>query len=187
MLSLRRSPPLPDALRGLCVLPVVTLLTLSACTPTNAANRDGDPSSNGLATVAVDGAVTFQIIPQFDRLHSDALPGQLDVLVRLEGSEDALTARPDLDLAIVLDRSAAAAGIAKAYGIPVDELVAINPACVDPAPFAAFGLVESSRPSGIRLPDRVLASDPAVSGATLVDISEFEQADGGLTCLSVFL
>lgn len=65
--------------------------------------------------------------------------------------------------------------------------VAINPAWVDPAPFAAYGLVESERPSGLRVGDRVLASDPNVSGAASVDISEFEQADGGLTCLSVLL
>ncbi len=53
-------------------------------------------------------------------------------------------------------------------------------------PFGDFEFIETKRPNALRMPHRCLVSDPALEG-TFVDISEFEKADGGLTCSALLL
>jgi dimethylargininase len=71
------------------------------------------------------------------------------------------------------------------------ETVLLNPAWVDPAPFAGLTIVAADDPNVLVAGDVVLAASPAtaarVPGACLLDISEFQKADGGLTCLALRL
>ena len=65
-----------------------------------------------------------------------------------------------------------------------DGVLLIDPNLLDP--FGGFMFIETKKPNCLRLPDRCLVSDAALEG-TFVDISEFEKADGGLTCSTLLL
>ena len=60
--------------------------------------------------------------------------------------------------------------------------VLLNPRWIDPAPFGKH--VATTSPNAVKLPDSCLVGDPSLDG-TFVDTSEFEKADGSLTCLSL--
>ena len=72
-----------------------------------------------------------------------------------------------------------------------EETVLLNPAWVDREPFAGLAVLEADDPNVLVAGGVCLAASPAtavqVPGARLLDISEFQKADGGLTCLSVRL
>ncbi len=65
-----------------------------------------------------------------------------------------------------------------------DGVLLIDPDLLDP--FGGFEFIATKRPNALRMPHRCLVSDPALEG-TFVDISEFEKADGGLTCSALLL
>ena len=65
-----------------------------------------------------------------------------------------------------------------------DGVLLIDPDLLDP--FGDFEFIATKRPNALRMPHRCLVSDPALEG-TFVDISEFEKADGGLTCSALLL
>ena len=72
-----------------------------------------------------------------------------------------------------------------------EETVLLNPAWVDRALFAGLAVLEADDPNVLVAGGVCLAASPAtaarVPGARLLGISEFQKADGGLTCLSVRL
>ncbi len=72
-----------------------------------------------------------------------------------------------------------------------EETVLLNPAWVDPTPFHDLTVIEAADPNVLVANDRCLVASEAtaalVPGARLLDISEFQKADGGLTCLAVRL
>ena len=66
------------------------------------------------------------------------------------------------------------------------DTLLLNPAWVDRAHFAGFEIIEADDPNALLVPAGCLVSgDAAVPGAIRLDISEFQRAAGGLTCLSV--
>jgi dimethylargininase len=69
--------------------------------------------------------------------------------------------------------------------------VLLNPAWVDRGPFAGLAVLEADDPNVLVVGGQCLAASAAtaaqVPGARLLDISEFQKADGGLTCLSLRL
>ncbi|MHC4971933.1 MAG: dimethylarginine dimethylaminohydrolase family protein [Planctomycetota bacterium] len=71
------------------------------------------------------------------------------------------------------------------------ESVVLNPRWVDRTLFAGLTVLEADDPNVLVAGDLRLAASPAtaerVPGARLLDISEFQKADGGLTCLSLRL
>ncbi len=62
-----------------------------------------------VAAPAAEGAVTLEVLPQFDALFAPG-PTSLNVLVRLKGGGRAAAQRPPLDLAVVIDRSGSMTG-----------------------------------------------------------------------------
>jgi len=70
-----------------------------------------------------------------------------------------------------------------------EETVLLNPAWVDRELFAGLAVVEAADPNVLVVPGTCLVASPAtaaaVPGARLLDISEFQKAKGGLTCLSL--
>lgn len=72
-----------------------------------------------------------------------------------------------------------------------DRTVLLNPAWVDPTPFRDLTVIEAADPNVLVANDRCLVASEAtaalVPGARLLDISEFQKAAGGLTCLAVRL
>ncbi|MHC4547668.1 MAG: dimethylarginine dimethylaminohydrolase family protein [Planctomycetota bacterium] len=68
--------------------------------------------------------------------------------------------------------------------------VLLNPAWVDRAPFADLEVIEVEDPNALVTPDVCLVASAATAERApgpvrLLDISEFEKAGGGLTCLSL--
>jgi dimethylargininase len=72
-----------------------------------------------------------------------------------------------------------------------ERTVLLNPEWVDREFFAGLSIVEAARPNALVAGGTCLVASPAtaaaVPGARLLDISEFEKAFGGLTCLSLRL
>ena len=72
-----------------------------------------------------------------------------------------------------------------------DNAVLLHPDRIDPTAFDRYRILEADDPSALLLPDKVLVAShenaDRVPGAVLLDVSEFQQADGGLTCLSILL
>ncbi len=76
------------------------------------------------------GAVTLEVVPQFERVDLRKGPQDINVLVRLRGEGTAPRERPPLDLAVVLDRSGSMNG---------DKILAVKQAALD--------LLKEMRPS----------------------------------------
>ncbi|MEZ4380489.1 MAG: VWA domain-containing protein [Nannocystaceae bacterium] len=68
------------------------------------------------------GPVHVEVIPNFSLVDSRALPGTLDLLVRLRGDERGQAPRPPLDVAVILDRSGSMSG---------DKILAVKQAALD--------------------------------------------------------
>ncbi len=123
------SPIIPRSLTR-----VLSLLALAfvACTSRNRpsddrAKADADPEKtpaareeSPLGTSA--GPVSVSVLPNFPVVHSGALPGKLDLLVRLRGDERGQAPRPPLDIAVILDSSGSMSG---------DKILAVKQAALD--------------------------------------------------------
>jgi len=72
-----------------------------------------------------------------------------------------------------------------------ERTVLLNPEWVDREFFAGLAIVETADPNVLVVGGTCLVASPATAaaapGARLLDISEFQKADGGLTCLSLRL
>jgi len=119
------SHPSPLALAALALL-------LGACTPRSRPAAEDDVKAKDGADVDAlkradllqtsAGPVTVEVLPNFPVLHSGALPGKLDLLVRLRGDERDQAPRPPLDVAVILDRSGSMSG---------EKILAVKQAALD--------------------------------------------------------
>jgi Ca-activated chloride channel family protein len=128
-LHLLAAPP-----RRLALPPLLLAFALAfGCTPRGAepAAREAQPTAPVAADPpaaqgplrAAEGAVHLEVRPNYTLLDRTALPGEVNLLIRLRGDEQlAKGPRPALDLAIVLDRSGSMVG---------DKIVAVKQASLD--------------------------------------------------------
>ncbi|MCA9661173.1 MAG: VWA domain-containing protein [Myxococcales bacterium] len=126
-------PRRPLLLRPLHALALASLTAAlaAACTsktvkkdaPEEAAQTPEEaPEAEPKRLEASAGPVHVEVIPNFSLVDSRALPGKLDLLVRLRGDEKGQAPRPPLDVAVILDRSGSMSG---------DKILAVKQAALD--------------------------------------------------------
>lgn len=116
-----------------CLPLLVLSLPLAACTPRGPGPAGGqEKPAETVAAVPTGapersltrstGAVSLEVVPQFDRIDLRRGGQDLNLLVRLKGEGKQATERPPLDLAVVLDRSGSMNG---------DKILAVKQAALD--------------------------------------------------------